>query len=133
MNPASLRVVSAGPLVTFQDGGRIGHLRYGIPASGPMDRSAHAIANVVLGNPAGATAVEVSRAGASFACVGTSLTVAVVGGRFRTSVNGAAVGSNIVVTLVPGDQIALASGPSGSWAYLAVAGELVAPRWPRLA
>jgi biotin-dependent carboxylase-like uncharacterized protein len=129
MNPASLRVVSAGPLVTFQDGGRIGHLRHGIPASGPMDRTAHAIANVVLGNPAGATAVEVSRAGASFECVGASLTVAVVGGRFRTSVNGATIGSNIVVTLVPGDQIAVASGPSGSWAYLAVAGELVAPRW----
>ena len=129
MNTASLRAVAAGPLVTFQDGGRIGHLRYGIPASGPMDRTAHAIANVVLGNPAGATAVEVSRAGASFECVGASLTVAVVGGRFGTSVNGAAVGSNIVVTLVPGDQLAIASGSSGSWTYLASAGELEAPRW----
>jgi biotin-dependent carboxylase-like uncharacterized protein len=129
MNTASLRVVAAGPLVTFQDGGRLGHLRYGIPASGPMDRTAHAIANVVLGNPAGATTVEVSRAGASFECVGSSMTVAVVGGRLRTSVNGAAVGANIVVTLVPGDQLTIASGPSGSWAYLAVAGELVARRW----
>jgi allophanate hydrolase len=44
-------------------------------------------------------------------------------------VNGVAVGSNIVVTLVPGDQLVVAAGPSGSWAYLAVAGELVAPRW----
>lgn len=129
MNTASLRVVAAGPLVTFQDGGRLGHLRHGIPASGPMDRTAHAIANVVLGNLAGATAVEVSRAGASFECVGASLTVAVVGGRFRASVNGVAVGANTVVTLEPGDQLALAAGPSGSWAYLAVAGELVAQRW----
>jgi len=94
-----------------------------------MDRTAHAIANVVLGNPAGATTVEVSRAGASFECVGSSMTVAVVGGRFRTAVNGAAIGPNIVVTLVPGDQLAVASGPSGSWAYLAVAGELAIPRW----
>jgi biotin-dependent carboxylase-like uncharacterized protein len=129
MNTASLRVVAAGPLVTFQDGGRLGHLRHGIPASGPMDRTAHAIANVVLGNPAAATAVEVSRAGASFECVGASLTVAVVGGRFRISVNGAAVGPDIVVTLVPGDQLVVAAGPSGSWTYLAVAGELAASQW----
>ena len=129
MNTASLQVVAAGPLVTFQDGGRIGHLRHGIPASGPMDRTAHTIANVVLGNSAGATAVEVSRAGASFECVGASVTIAVVGGRFRTSVNGAPVGSNIVLTLVPGDRLAIAAGPSGSWTYLASAGEIKAPRW----
>jgi len=129
MNTASLRVVAAGPLVTFQDGGRLGHLRHGIPASGPMDRRAHAIANVVLGNPAAATAVEISRAGASFECVGASLTVAVVGGRFLTSVNGVAVGSDVAMTLGPGDQLVVAAGPSGSWAYLAVAGDLVASQW----
>ena len=43
-------------------GGR-GMMRYGVPASGPMDRKALVIANTALGNPPGAPGIEVSPAG----------------------------------------------------------------------
>jgi len=39
---ARLSVRACGPLVSYQDGGRFGMLRFGVPASGPMDRLAHA-------------------------------------------------------------------------------------------
>ena len=45
MTEALLRVVFAGPHVTLQDGGRPGQMRFGVPASGPMDRKALRIAN----------------------------------------------------------------------------------------
>ena len=55
-----LRVAFAGPHVTFQDSGRLGRMRYGVPASGPMDRKAFAMAQSVFGNPPDAAAIEVS-------------------------------------------------------------------------
>ena len=57
---AILRILSAGPGATLQDGGRHGYLRFGVTAAGPMDPLAHATANLAVGNPAGATAIEVS-------------------------------------------------------------------------
>ncbi|MEY3475303.1 MAG: hypothetical protein RL087_1761, partial [Pseudomonadota bacterium] len=50
MSLARFRVVQAGPHITVQDGGRVGLKRFGVPASGPMDRKSFAIANAVLGN-----------------------------------------------------------------------------------
>jgi allophanate hydrolase len=38
-------------------------MRYGVPASGPMDRGSFEIANAALGNQPGATAIEVSMGG----------------------------------------------------------------------
>ena len=60
---AILRILSAGPGVTLQDAGRHGYLRFGVTAAGPMDALAHATANLAVGNPAGATALEVSVGG----------------------------------------------------------------------
>jgi allophanate hydrolase len=40
MAEAAFYVSFAGPLVTFQDAGRPGNMRYGVAASGPMDRLA---------------------------------------------------------------------------------------------
>ena len=37
MTSVGLRVLSTGPGVTIQDGGRRGFLRFGITESGPMD------------------------------------------------------------------------------------------------
>ena len=54
---AILRILSAGPGATLQDGGRHGYLRFGVTAAGPMDPLAHATANLAVGNPAGATAI----------------------------------------------------------------------------
>lgn len=64
MNTAQFRVVHAGPFVTFQDGGRPGNMRFGVSASGPMDRQSFTTANLAVGNQKTATAIEVSMGGA---------------------------------------------------------------------
>ncbi len=124
-----LRVSFAGPLVSIQDAGRPGNMRFGVPASGPMDRVAHAAANLAIGNGAGATAIEVSMGGLVLDAVSGSVTVAVTGGDFAVELNGAAMPSWYAFTIREGDRLAVRQGARGSWAYVAVAGVLDVPSW----
>lgn len=124
-----LRVSFAGPLVSFQDAGRPGNMRFGVPASGPMDRIAHAAANLAVGNDAGATAIEVSLGGLVIDVVGGALTVGIAGGAFDIELNGTPLPAWTAVTPGDGDRLAIRPGRRGSWAYLAVAGRLDVPSW----
>ena len=124
-----LRVAFAGPHVTLQDAGRKGLMRFGVPASGPMDRKAFAIAAAVLGNPEDAVAVEVSLGGLTLDCVEGAVTFAVVGGGFIVQKGAERMGSWQVLTLRSGERLVIRPGPWGNWTYLAFAGMLVAPRW----
>lgn len=126
---ARLRVVQAGPLVSVQDGGRFGMLRYGVPGSGPMDRGAFAIANAALGNPAGAAGIEVSLGGLELECVVGAVSFAVAGGGFRVGLEGVEIGSWAVAHLRAGERLRLRPGLWGSWTYLCFAGELQVHHW----
>ena len=60
----TLRVVDGGPFTTVQDlPGRIGYWHVGVPPNGPMDDLGHRLANRVVGNAAGAAALEITGAG----------------------------------------------------------------------
>src|SRR3954467_7961035 len=59
----SLTVLETGPLATIQDRGRAGQAALGVPASGACDRASYALANRLVGNPAGAAALEVTYGG----------------------------------------------------------------------
>lgn len=126
---AQLRVSFAGPLVTYQDGGRFGRLRFGVPASGPMDRLAHAAANVAIGNDVHATTIEVSRGGIVLDCVVGSVTLAVAGGGCVVDHRGTAESGWSVFTMRPGERVSVRAGEWGSWSYVAIAGEPVVARW----
>jgi 5-oxoprolinase (ATP-hydrolysing) subunit C len=125
---ARLRITAAGPLVSVQDTGRAGLARFGVTASGPMDRLAYHAANVALGNPVGAPAIEVSLGGISLELLEGSLSIAVAGGGFSVEADGRH-GSWQVLTLRAGEILTIRHGPWGSWCYLAFAGELVCPEW----
>lgn len=129
MTRAVLRVVEAGPLCSVQDGGRPGFLRFGVPASGAMDRAALALANHSLGNPPGAAAVEVSLGGLTVEVEEGSLSLALAGGGFVAEAGMTRHGSWQVITLREGDRLSVRRGPWGSWCAMAVAGRLVAPDW----
>ena len=124
-----LQVLAAGPQVTLQDGGRPGLMRFGVPASGALDRKALALANLALGNPPGAAGIEVSVAGLTLACLDAPVSVAVTGGGFIVEHGRRRSGGWQVLTLRPGEELAIRKGPWGSWAYLAVAGGIEAPLW----
>ncbi|MDO9590637.1 MAG: biotin-dependent carboxyltransferase family protein [Microcella sp.] len=55
---SELRVVDPGPLSLVQDLGRSGISALGVSASGAFDRSAHRLANRLVGNPESAAALE---------------------------------------------------------------------------
>lgn len=124
---AKLRILTAGPGSTVQDGGRHGYLRYGVTGAGPMDPFAHALANRALGNPAGAAAIEVSLGGVEITAEEEPLTVAVAGGSFSVTLDGQALPSAVVTRLEPGARLRLKAGAAGCWCYLALAGGLDLP------
>jgi biotin-dependent carboxylase-like uncharacterized protein len=128
---AKFVVASVGPLVTIQDQGRPGLMRYGVPASGPMDRGAYEIANAVLGNEASTPAIEVSMGGLVLECTEGAVTVAIAGGGFAVSIDKTVYGSWIVATIRAGSRLMIRSGLWGSWTYLAFAGRLKAKAWLR--
>lgn len=129
MANAVIEIVQAGPLVTVQDGGRPGLMRYGVPASGPMDRGAFAIANAALGNPDGTAGIEISVGGLVLDCVEGAVTIALAGGGFRVALDGHDYPSWLVATLAAGMRLSVKPGLWGSWSYLGFAGRLDAKPW----
>ncbi|CAN7729584.1 biotin-dependent carboxyltransferase family protein [Bosea sp. LjRoot9] len=125
---AALRLLSAGPGATIQDGGRHGFLRYGVTGAGPMDPFAHAVANRALGNPANAAAIEVSLGGIEVTAEGAPVAVAVAGGEFAIALDGQALPPATVALVEPGAKLKLRAGQAGSWCYLAVTGGLDVPK-----
>lgn len=129
MVDATFLVRRAGPLVTLQDGGRPGLMRFGVPESGPMDRGSFAIANIALGNAETAPAIEISMGGLALDCLEGAVTFAVAGGGFRMSLDGTAHGAWTVATVTAGSRLVVEPGRWGSWTYLAFAGRLRSRRW----
>lgn len=129
MTDAAFVIEHAGPLTSFQDAGRRGYMRYGIPASGPMDRTAFAIANAALGNVAGSTAIETTIGGLTLQCVEGAVTIASAGGGFRLVIDGRAIGSWSALTVRAGSRLEIKPGYWGTWTYLAFAGRPAAPSW----
>jgi biotin-dependent carboxylase-like uncharacterized protein len=123
---SDLVVQDGGPLTTIQDLGRFGHLRVGIPTSGPMDREALLLANRLVGNPDGAAALECTLIGPRVEFADDRL-VAVTGADMAPTVNGAPVPAWETVPVKRGDVLRLGPARTGVRAYLAVAGGLETP------
>jgi allophanate hydrolase len=129
MAEARFTVRACGPLVTYQDGGRQGMMRFGVAASGPMDRLAHATALAALGQPEGATALEVSLGGLELVCDAGEVSFCVTGGEFQVVHAGATLRSGCVRTVRAGETLAIRPGRAGSWATLAFCGEPACRAW----
>jgi antagonist of KipI len=123
-----LRVEQPGLLTTVQDLGRPGRRAAGVPPGGAMDRFALAAANLLVGNPEGAPALECSLSGPSLTALGGCL-VALTGADFQPRLNGRPVPAWTGLFLAPGDRLEFAGRVRGARVYLAVAGALVADRW----
>jgi biotin-dependent carboxylase-like uncharacterized protein len=122
-----LSVQDGGPLTTIQDAGRFGHLRVGIPTSGPMDRDAFLLANRLVGNPDDAAALECTLIGPRLELTDARL-IAVTGADMTPTVNGAAIPMWEAVPVKAGDVLKLGPARAGVRAYVAVAGGLDTPR-----
>lgn len=129
MSDVEFSISFAGPLVTFQDIGRPGNMRYGVSASGPMDIVSFEAANAVLGNDTKQTAIEISLGGLILQCHEGSITLAITGGDFLIEYQGQKISSWTVLTIQKGERLSVRAGKSGSWAYLAFSGKLNVKDW----
>ena len=99
-----LIIKKAGMLTSVQDLGRWGYQSSGVPVAGAMDLPALRLGNVMLGNPEGAAALEVTLLGPEIEVKGAGAAV-FAGADLGFSVNGKAVGSWRAVVLNDGDVI----------------------------
>ena len=59
----AIKVLQAGLATTVQDAGRMGYYHLGIPLSGALDQYSYRAANLLLGNPEDAAALEMTMLG----------------------------------------------------------------------
>jgi len=117
-----------GPLTTIQDAGRAGLRRYGIPPSGAMDQFSYRVANVLVGNPSGAAALEITLAGLALEAL-TPILVAITGADLGAQRNDRAAPLWTTWTMERGDRLSFPKRVSGCRAYLAVRGGFDAPEF----
>ncbi len=118
---SSLVVESPGLLTTVQDFGRVGYGPLGISASGAADPIALRLGNLVLGNEAGASGLEMTLLGGTFSFPEGAIT-ALTGADFGATIDGHSVEMWTPLTIPPGAKLVL--GPTRNFArgYLTVAG-----------
>lgn len=110
-----ITVVHPGLFTTIQDLGRPGHRAAGVPLSGAADRVSLRLANLLVGNPEGAAAIECTLLGPTLRFERDSL-VALVGGTFP-GLPGA-----VATRVAAGTVITLGHAVTGCRGCLAVAG-----------
>lgn len=121
-----IRVLESGLQTTVQDLGRRGYLRYGIPGSGALDRTALILANRLVGNPD-------TRAGLECTLIGPRLEVtcdtvlAATGAEMPLTANDREVPRWRTIWLRAGEVVRLGSARRGVRGYLAVAGGVDVP------
>ena len=123
-------VVEAGALTTVQDlPGRVGYWQVGVPPSGPMDPLSFAEANLAVGNPAGAPALEVTATGPRLRFSAPAV-VCVTGAPAPVTVDGESVSMWQPFDVGAGSELAVgtAEGP-GLRLAIAVRGGFDVPRY----
>jgi len=108
-------------LTTVQDLGRYGYERYGVPVSGAMDQFALRAANLLVGNPPHAAALEITLAGPTLRATDKCL-IAVTGADLSLRVNDWEMPPWMAIFVRQGWTITFGDRKSGCRAYLAVAG-----------
>ncbi|MFQ6100599.1 MAG: biotin-dependent carboxyltransferase family protein [Anaerolineae bacterium] len=116
-----LEVLAGGLLTTVQDLGRYGYERYGVPVAGAMDQFALRAANLLVGNPPDAAALEVTITGPTLRASDKCL-IAATGADLALRVNGWKMSPWMAIFVRKGWMIEFGGRKTGCRAYLAVAG-----------
>ena len=125
--PALLRAIAPTPFVTVQDGGRRGWRRFGLSASGAMDRMSLVIANALVGNRPTEAALEFAHAAGGWQVDAPSCRIAVAGGSFAITVDGRVHAAGRSITLTRGQRLQVGGATDAVWGYLAVGGGFAMP------
>ncbi|MET9762725.1 allophanate hydrolase [Streptomyces sp. NPDC006372] len=124
MRTVALDFTSTGWITTFQDLGRNGTERRGVPTGGAADQHSAAVANLLVGNPRGATLVE-SLGGELAVVPDADVLLAVTGAPARVTVAGSPADSWSPLVVPAGHEVRIRADMSrGTRTYLALNGAL---------
>lgn len=121
-----IEVVAAPPFLIVQDLGRERFRGQGVPVSGAMDRWALSTANVLVGNPPDAAALEWGL-GAGTVRWHRSGSCALAGAPVDAVLDGTPVAMHTTYRVHPGSTLTVQGFPTGRFAYLATDGGLDVP------
>jgi len=127
-----MQVLTAGPMTTVQDVGRLGYARHGVSRSGAADGLAIRMGNALLRNSEDAAGLEIAMGGLKLRCA-ESCAVALTGADCGATMRRPGVESlikvpiNQVVQLREEDELTLGFATDGARAYLAVQGGIEVP------
>ncbi|MEZ5785509.1 MAG: biotin-dependent carboxyltransferase family protein [Xanthobacteraceae bacterium] len=128
MTPA-LRVSAPGLLTTIQDLGRFGYQHLGVPVSGALDTVSLRAANLLVGNPPEAAAIEAAYVGPTLVAQADDVRIAVVGASTNIEIlpednatHGRAARPLQSLYLRRGEALRLGPLKGGMAAYIAVEG-----------
>src|SRR5258705_14017589 len=117
-------VVSPGLETSVQDlPGRIGYWEQGFPPSGPMDSWSFRLANLLVGNEAGAAGLEAQYMGPTLK-FGRDGVVAICGADMQAKLDGEPAPLWESFAVEKGQTLALSSAKLRVRAYIAVAGRI---------
>lgn len=122
---SSFQVLNPGVLTTLQDRGRLGYEDRGVPPSGALDEMSFAIANALVGNPAGTGMLEFTLIGGQFR-VGQGGCVIAVTGDMEVFIDDQPVAPYQCHVLRSDAVLKVGRALSGARGYLAVAGGFAA-------
>ncbi|KQM82228.1 urea carboxylase [Agromyces sp. Leaf222] len=126
---ARIDVLSPGLMTTVQDlPGRVGHWKVGVPPSGPMDPVSFREANLAVGNPATAPALEITMSGPRLR-FSVATVVCITGAEAAVTVDGSPVERWTPIEVPAGGVLAIGATTLGMRAYLAVQGGLDVPEY----
>jgi allophanate hydrolase subunit 2 len=126
MRTVTLAITSTGWITTFQDLGRSDTERRGVPTGGAADQHSAAVANILVGNPRGATLIE--NLGGELALVpDADVLLAVTGAPAEVTVAGSPVGTWSPLLVPAGQEVRVRGDMNrGTRTYLAVHGAFAA-------
>ena len=122
----AIKVLQAGLATTVQDAGRTGYYHLGIPLSGALDQYSFRAANLLLGNPEDAAALEMTMLGPKLEFTQDAL-IALTGANLPAKLDGVAIANYEVVAVKAGSVLSFDYLKDGVRGYLAVAGGIDVP------
>ena len=126
-NEHAIEVLDGGVQTTVQDfPGRVGYWDIGVPPSGPMDRLAFQMGNLLLGNDAQASGLEMTLRGGSYQ-FRDDMVFCLTGADMEAELDGVPVPRYATVTAKTGAILSLGEATAGMRTYLLIAGGLDMP------
>ncbi len=122
-------VIVPGLETSIQDyPGRIGFWNQGFPPSGPMDSWSFRIANLLVGNEAGAAGLEAQYMGPTLTFQRDGV-IAITGADMQPKLDALPVPLWESIAVKAGQTLALTSSKTGARSYIAIAGGIDTPAW----